>query len=45
MAFVKLGREKKPEANEPDPDADYEEDLGDEMEIEQGEWDDSDYEE
>ena len=45
VAFVKLGKKKKPEANKPDPDADYEEDLRDEMEIEQGEWDDSDYDE
>jgi len=27
------------------PNTDYEEDLGDEMEIEQGKWDDSDYDE
>ena len=45
VAFVKLGKKKKPEDNKPDPDAYYEEDLGDEMEFEQGEFEDDDYDE
>ena len=43
--LVKFGKMKKPEENKPDPDADYEEDLGDEMEFEQGEFEDDDYDE
>lgn len=45
VMLVKFGKKKKPEENKPDPDADYEEDLGDEMEFEQGEFEDEDFDE
>ena len=45
IAFIKLGKKKKAETDKPDPDADYNEDYDDEMDLEQGEWDEADYEE
>ena len=43
VAFVKLGKKKKPEANKPAPDADYEEAYGDEPDILKDDFDESNY--
>ena len=45
VAFVKLGKKKNPEGNKVDPDDDYEAEYDDEMDIEQGEYDEDDYDE
>ena len=44
VAFVKLGKKKKPEANKPDPDDYYDEDYGDELDIPDGTFDEDDFE-
>ena len=43
VAFVKLGKKKKPEANKPDPDDDYDEDYGDELDIPEETLDEDDF--
>ena len=42
--FLFLTFKKKPEAKKPDPDADYDEDYGDEIEIPEDDMDDEDFE-
>lgn len=44
FVFFLLGKRKKTETNKPDPDADYDDGYGDEVDIPQGEADESDYE-
>ena len=45
IAFFALGKKQKAEQNKPDPDADYDDEYGDEIDIPEGEPEDEDYEE
>lgn len=45
IAFFALGKKQKAEKNRPDPDADYDDEYGEEIDIPDGEPEDEDYEE
>ena len=45
IAFFALGKRQKAERNKPDPDADYGDEYGDEIDIPEGEPEDEGYEE